>query len=115
MKISELGQHSKQLITKLPVDNDQYDLVEPGNRIDGEEEPVQDTVPDNDEIDRLRHLAGLTLGTGNKKGDIDSPFTHGGSDKGEYMKKNKIEPGTEAWFRLWFARPETGENPFGPQ
>lgn len=31
----------------------------------------------------------------------------------KYMKKHDIKPGTDAWFRLWFAKPFlTGENPY---
>lgn len=31
----------------------------------------------------------------------------------QYMKKHKIQPGTEQWFRLWFAKPFlTKENPY---
>ena len=37
-----------------------------------------------------------------------------GTEKSKYQKKHKIEPGTDDWFRLWFARPKlTGENPYG--
>jgi hypothetical protein len=68
------------------------------------------------DIERLRKLAGISQGTGAKgkvSGD-DSPLTHGASDKAAYMRKHKIEPGTEAWFKLWFARPQlSGENPYG--
>lgn len=37
------------------------------------------------------------------------------SDKvAKYMKKTKIKPGTDRWFRLWFAKPFlTGEDPYG--
>jgi len=111
MKISELG--SKTLITQLPVDADQYDKVAPGNRIDGKKYHQADDV-DQSYIDDLRRLAGLTLGTGKDQSGIDSPLTHGGTERAEYQRKNHIEPGTEAWFQLWFARPRmTGENPYG--
>jgi hypothetical protein len=65
------------------------------------------------DIERIKKLAGLDSGA---KGDgAESPLTHGGSEKGEFMKKNNIEPGTDAWFKLWFAQPKlTGENPYGP-
>jgi len=30
-----------------------------------------------------------------------------------YQRKKTIQPGTESWFRLWFAKPGlTGENPY---
>jgi hypothetical protein len=66
------------------------------------------------DLDRLRQLAGISLGSGAKVAGGDSPLTHGGNEKGEYMRKHKVEPGTDAWFKLWFARPQlTGENPYG--
>jgi len=66
------------------------------------------------DIDRLRQLAGITLGSGKKVAGSDSPLTNASAEKVEYMRKHKIEPGTDAWFKLWFARPQmTGENPYG--
>ncbi|CAB4241767.1 hypothetical protein UFOVP71_305 [uncultured Caudovirales phage] len=108
MKISELGNPDKQLITALPVDSDQYDCVEPGNRLDPERE---DHSPDQLAILRLKRLAGLTLGTGNKKGKVDSPLTHGGADAGHDMKKYDVEPGTEEWFKLWSNERDAAGNP----
>lgn len=36
-----------------------------------------------------------------------------GTERAQLMKKYKIEPGTEEWFKLWFAKPLlTGEKPF---
>jgi hypothetical protein len=106
MKISELG-GSKTLITQLPVDA-------PGNRIDGKKYHQADDV-DHSHIADLRRLAGLTLGTGKDQSGIDSPLTHGGTERAEYQRKNHIEPGTEAWVKLWFSRPKlTGERPYGP-
>jgi len=111
--LSQNVEEDEELITRLPVDNDEYDRVEPSNRIDGEEFHQADEI-DKEQIERLRKLAGLTLGTGNEKGDMDSPLTHGGSERGKYQKAHDIEPGTEDWFKLWFARPKlTGENPYG--
>lgn len=61
---------------------------------------------ENIDLARLKKLAGI-------KEDADgtnSPLTHGGTEKGEYMRKHNIRPGTDEWFRLWFARPGlTGE------
>ena len=34
-------------------------------------------------------------------------------NKAQFMRENNIKPGTDAWFKLWFAKPQlTGENPF---
>jgi hypothetical protein len=71
-----------------------------------------------DEIYRLKRLAGII----NKDGtpvvdpavdsDNESNISIVGSEKAEYQRKNKIRPGTDEWFRLWFAKPYlTGEKP----
>ena len=32
--------------------------------------------------------------------------------KAEYQRKHDVRPGTDEWFKLWFAQPKlTGENP----
>jgi hypothetical protein len=58
------------------------------------------------EADKLRKLAGIDK-------NAPSPITGEiGTDKGEYMRKNNIRPGTDEWFKLWFARPAlTKERP----
>ena len=58
------------------------------------------------DADALRKLAGIDK-------TATSPITGEiGTDKGEYQRKNNIRPGTDEWFKLWFARPTlTGENP----
>jgi hypothetical protein len=58
------------------------------------------------DLDNLRKLAGI-----DKK--ATSPITGEiGTNKGEYQRQHNIRPGTEEWFKLWFARPGlTGEQP----
>jgi hypothetical protein len=58
------------------------------------------------EADKLRKLAGIDKNT-------ESPITGEiGTNKAEYMRQHNIKPGTDEWFKLWFARPKlTGENP----
>lgn len=67
-----------------------------------------------DDLQQLKLLAGI----GNRavmqeyKGFAGSNISVTGNEKGELMRKHDIRPGTEAWFRLWFARPWlTGEKP----
>ena len=67
------------------------------------------------QLEQLKVLAGIY-----KPYKVEDPSVHQenisytGTEKGEYQRKNKIEPGTAEWFKLWFARPQlTGENPFG--
>jgi len=58
------------------------------------------------EADKLRKLAGIDK-------NADSPITGEiGTNKGKYMQQHNIRPGSDEWFKLWFARPKlTGENP----
>jgi hypothetical protein len=58
------------------------------------------------EADKLRKLAGIDK-------NAESPITGEiGTNKAEYMRQHNIRPGTDEWFKLWFARPKlTGENP----
>jgi len=67
-----------------------------------------------DDIEHLKVLAGI----GNRavmqeyRGFAGSNISVTGNEKGELMKRHDIRPGTEEWFRLWFARPYlTGEQP----
>jgi hypothetical protein len=66
------------------------------------------------DIQELKVLAGI----GNRavmqeyKGCQGSNISVTGNEKGELMKKHKIRPGTEEWFKLWFSLPYlTGERP----
>ena len=60
-------------------------------------------------LDELKSLAG-----NNEKSpcmDMEN-MSHTGTEKAEIMRKKKIQPGTEEWFKLWFSKPYlTGEKP----
>jgi hypothetical protein len=63
----------------------------------------------------LKRLSGIGQGV---YPSTDNPSTSGsnisitGNEKAQMMKKHKIEPGTDAWFQLWFSLPFlTGEKP----
>lgn len=72
-----------------------------------------------DEIQQLKMLAGISNrplmqeykgyeGYGYEGSNISLT----GNEKGQLMKKHNIQPGTDAWFKLWFSRPYlTGEKP----
>lgn len=67
-----------------------------------------------DEISQLKLLAGIT----NRplmqeyKGYEGSNISVTGNEKAQLMRKHNIEPGTEAWFKLWFSKPYlTNEKP----
>ena len=63
------------------------------------------------ELDDIVRLAGINEFKGYTPWE-GSNISISGNEKGELMKKHKIEPGTPEWFKLWFAQPGlTGENP----
>lgn len=66
-----------------------------------------------DEIYKLKRLAGIIDKEGNEVDDTDeSNISITGSDKKAYERKHNIKPGTDEWFKLWFAKPKlTGEDP----
>ena len=60
----------------------------------------------------LMRLAGIS----EQKGDdsMGSNISYTASKISKTMKDKNIQPGTDEWFRLWFAKPYlTGEKPFG--
>ena len=63
-----------------------------------------------DELERIKQLAGVDkISTEDSMGEN---LSYTGSEKARYQRKHKIQPGTDQWFKLWFARPKlTGENP----
>jgi hypothetical protein len=64
------------------------------------------TIPEQDiSLDELKRLSGVDK--------IQNEVILNNVNKAQFMKENSIKPGTEAWFKLWFARPDiTGEDPF---
>ena len=66
-------------------------------------------------LDELKKLSGIGKGVYANSPTVStygSNISITGNEKAELMKKHNIEPGTDAWFRLWFAMPYlTGEKP----
>jgi len=66
------------------------------------------------DIDTLRTLAGIkNLANMNPVQMSDgSNVSMTGTEKAQLQRENKIQPGTQEWFKLWFSRPYlTGEKP----
>lgn len=67
------------------------------------------------ELEELKTLAGITnayKGQTEYQIDTQENISYTGTEKAELQRKHKIEPGTDAWFKLWFSRPFlTGEKP----
>ena len=65
-------------------------------------------IPDQniDSIDDLKKLAGVNSSMGQQ-------MTVQGTNLGQIQRERNIQPGTDEWFRLWFAKPKlTGETPY---
>jgi len=69
-----------------------------------------------DDLNQIKKLAGITPANSsnmqlyNPEGGSNISIT--GTEKAEIQRKKNIQPGTDEWFRLWFARPYlTGEKP----
>lgn len=63
------------------------------------------------DLDRLRKLAGIHEPRP-EEDSMGENLSYIGTKKSQYQKKHNIQPGTDEWFKLWFARPKlTGENP----
>lgn len=64
-------------------------------------------LPDNkiESIDDLKKLAGVNENTNM---EIDTSI-----NRAQIMRERNIKPGTDEWFKLWFAKPKlTGEKPY---
>tara|TARA_B110000285_G_scaffold129221_1_gene145460 strand:+ start:393 stop:599 length:207 start_codon:yes stop_codon:yes gene_type:complete len=61
-----------------------------------------------DELERIKQLAGVDK----IETSMGENLSYTGTAKAEYQRKHSIKPGTQEWFKLWFAQPKlTGENP----
>ena len=61
-------------------------------------------------LERIKQLAGVDkLPIDHSMGEN---LSYIGTQKSQYQRKHNIKPGTQEWFKLWFAQPRlTGENP----
>jgi hypothetical protein len=63
-----------------------------------------------DELERIKQLAGVDKLS--KDESMGENLSYVGTAKAEYQRKHNIKPGTDEWFKLWFAQPKlTRENP----
>lgn len=65
-----------------------------------------------DDLQELKYLAGITQKP-NWTVYEGSNISLTGNEKAELMRKHDIKPGTNSWFRLFFAKTSiTGEKPY---
>ena len=63
------------------------------------------------DIDELKKLAGINEPK-EESTSAGENLSLIGTKKSQYQRKHNIQPGTDEWFKLWFARPKlTGEDP----
>lgn len=61
-----------------------------------------------DSIDELKKLAGI-----NENTSFGEEMSERGTNLGQIQRERNIKPGTDEWFKLWFAKPKlTGESPY---
>lgn len=81
----------------------------------GDDPSIPDAYVDPVALAELRKLAGIDSLSLMKPYTLEPAkenISHTGTEKAEYQRKHNIRPGTDEWFKLWFARPKlTGENP----
>ena len=62
------------------------------------------------DIDRLKKLAGIE--STKDDSSMGENLSYIGTQKAQYQRKHNVKPGTDEWFKLWYAKPKlTGENP----
>jgi hypothetical protein len=63
------------------------------------------------DLEHLKRLAGIN-NTAEHTSSVGENVSYSATEKAEYQRTHRIQPGTQEWFKLWFARPYlTGENP----
>jgi len=61
-----------------------------------------------DNLDDLKKLAGV-----NEPNSYGETISQHGTNLGQIQRERNIKPGSDEWFRLWFAKPTlTGETPY---
>ena len=62
------------------------------------------------DIEELKRLAGIDKP--HEDQSMGENLSYVGTRKSQYQRKHNIKPGTDEWFKLWFAKPKlTGEDP----
>jgi hypothetical protein len=93
----------------------QYRITSQTFRLEGDDPTLPDSYVDPVALAELKKLAGidsLSLLKPYEQQIAQENLSDVGNEKAQYQKKHHVQPGTEEWFKLWFARPKlTGEDP----
>ena len=69
---------------------------------------VQLPETETDSLDDLKKLAGI-----NENTSFGEEMSERATNLGQIQRERNIKPGTDEWFKLWFAKPKlTGEKPY---
>lgn len=93
----------------------QYRITSQTFRLEGDDPTIPDSYVDPVALAELKKLAGIDSLSLLKPYECQPPqenISDIGNEKAQYQKKHNVQPGTDEWFKLWFARPKlTGEDP----
>ena len=84
-----------------------FDAFQQAKLMNGYKRVGEYTMPEGGDtsIDDLKRLAGV-----NSYGES---ISKAGTNLGQIQREQNIRPGTDEWFKLWFAKPHlTGEQPY---
>ena len=85
-----------------------FDPFQQSKLMNGFEKLKSVSIPEReDSLSDIKKLAGIGE---TSYGDETS---HHSTNLGQIQREKNIQPGTDEWFRLWFAKPKlTGETPY---
>jgi hypothetical protein len=94
----------------------QFRITSQTFRLEGDDPTLPDSYVDPVALAELKKLAGidsLSLLKPYTQQPTQENISDAGTEKSQYQHKHNVRPGTDEWFKLWFARPKlTGEDPF---
>lgn len=93
----------------------QFRITSQTFRLEGDDPTLPDSYVDPVALAELKKLAGidsLSLLKPYTQQPAQENISDTGTEKSQYQHSHNVQPGTDEWFKLWFARPKlTGEKP----
>jgi len=102
----------------------QYYITSKDFRLEGDDPTIPDNYIDPVQLAQVKKLAGIDslrimsnhlarqAAEKAEQEKANMPKVMTGTEKAEYQRVNNIQPGTDQWYKLWYAKPDiTGESP----
>lgn len=91
----------------------QYKITSDTFRLSGDDPSIPDAYIDPAVLAQVKKSAGIdSLGLMDRIAQQNEQPKPAVPNKAQYQQQHNIRPGSDEWFKLWFARPDmTGENP----